>query len=187
MTLGNSNGESSKTGAFLNAFNQRSPTSGDFTPPTPTRSDPAPSRQATTTNDIRDPSPALETKDNGRYVVWRANQHDIFELWWKSTPFYAEELQQNSIGHPHWASSIRTAPVWNHYIQVADSRTGQPFVMCCICQTVLGHPNTRNTGTSTMKHHQRTSFCKKHRQLGSKHQRQLTAFELQVWYIVFRR
>ena len=65
MTLGNSNSESSKTGAFLNAFNQRSPTSGDFMPPILTHSDPAPSRQATTTNDIRDPSPVLEMKDNG--------------------------------------------------------------------------------------------------------------------------
>ena len=65
MTLSNSNGESSKTGAFLNTFNQRSPTSGDFMPLTLTCSDPAAFCQVTTTNDIRDLSPMLEMKDNG--------------------------------------------------------------------------------------------------------------------------
>ena len=64
ITLSNSNSEFSKTSVFLNTFNQRSLTSGDFMPLTPTCSDPAAFCQVTTTNDIRDSSPTLKTKDN---------------------------------------------------------------------------------------------------------------------------
>ena len=111
MTLSNSNGESSKTDVFLNAFSQRLPTFEDFTPPTPTGDNSVASRKTTRPSGISDPSPVLETKDNGRYVVWRAKQHDIFELWWKSTLFYTDELQQTRIRNPRWASAIRTAPI----------------------------------------------------------------------------
>ena len=80
MTLSNSNGEFSKTNTFLNAFSQRSLIFKNFIPPTPTRDNSVASHKMTRPSGISDLSPALKTKDNGRYVVWRAKQYDIFEL-----------------------------------------------------------------------------------------------------------
>ena len=73
MATNNLNGESSRTGTFLNAFNPRSPTSEDFAPPKLTHNDSIVSHQTITANDSQDLDPALETKDNRRYIVWRVN------------------------------------------------------------------------------------------------------------------
>lgn len=52
------------------------------------------------------------------------------------------------------------ADCWAGFQQVANGKDGNPGVMCNRCRTVLEHPATNHTGTSSMKKHLAGARCR---------------------------
>jgi hypothetical protein len=80
-----------------------------------------------------------------------------FVQWWLTTGFGLDPQYRDGI---KWGKK-KISDVWKQFEQVANERTGEPKVMCKHCFTVLTHPNTKRTGTSTLITHLKGGTCRK--------------------------
>ena len=72
-----------------------------------------------------------------------------FVDWWLKTGYGRSKQNLNWDISP----TKRRADCWKGFQQVANTKDGKPGVMCKRCRTVLAHPATNHTGTSTMQKH----------------------------------
>jgi hypothetical protein len=80
-----------------------------------------------------------------------------FVQWWLTTGFGLDPQYRDGI---KWEKK-KISDVWKQFEQVANERTGEPKVMCKHCFTVLTHPNTKRTGTSTLITHLKGGTCRR--------------------------
>ena len=79
-----------------------------------------------------------------------------FVKWWLDTG-YGKSKRINWDINP----TNRRAECWKGFQQVVNAEDGKPGVMCNKCRTVLTHPATNNTGTSSMQKHLDGLRCRK--------------------------
>lgn len=79
-----------------------------------------------------------------------------FVDWWLKTGYGRSKRNLNWDMSP----TKRRADCWKGFQQVANAKDGKPGVICKRCRTVLAHPATNHTGTSTMQKHLDGPRCK---------------------------
>lgn len=110
-----------------------------------------------------EPLSKLAQSQNGKYFVWKHKDHQTFLDWWLQTSWVINQNvdKDDLVRKLRWDSSSRTSQVWQQFDQVADQKTGTPWVLCRKCQgkAVLVHPCVRNTGTHSMSTHLTSKQC----------------------------
>jgi hypothetical protein len=83
------------------------------------------------------------------FIICTPEMTKEFVVWWLKTGYGRSKQNLN------WDTSPtkRRADCWKGFQQVANTKDGKPGVMCKRCRTVLAHPATNHTGTSTMQKH----------------------------------
>jgi hypothetical protein len=104
-------------------------------------------------------APELQTIASN-YILYDEEQKDAFMEWWEGTSWMLTAANKSNIKMPSWGSS-KVSPVWLHFSEVAHKNTGEPKVLCMVCQHLLAHPSIKNTGTSTMQSHVNSKNCRK--------------------------
>ncbi|KAJ5343441.1 hypothetical protein N7541_007919 [Penicillium brevicompactum] len=110
-----------------------------------------------------------------------------FVKWWLDTG-YGKSKRINRDGN----LTNRRAECWKGFQQVANAKDGKLGVMCNKCRTVLTHPATNHTGTSSMQKHLDGPRCRRQlpkkgassiRQLlsGAAEKRPASIFTQEVW------
>jgi hypothetical protein len=100
------------------------------------------------------------------YYKWTKEQHTDFIKWWEETPWVIEtagtslDTKKDLMKRLHWDSTTRSSKYWGDYVQVANSTSGEPFVVCRICNASLCYPNVRSSGTNLLKNHRRSKGCR---------------------------
>lgn len=107
----------------------------------------------------------LKRHTHGRYVVYADDQRDLFLEWWKRSDWGLQKAAGTRFTLSSWDTASKSSQAWSFYDQVATIASGEPHVACRFCGTVLKHPATSNTGTSTLNAHPASSGCKKKRKL----------------------
>ncbi|KAJ5742120.1 hypothetical protein N7533_011529 [Penicillium manginii] len=79
------------------------------------------------------------------YVVFTTTMTAEFIQWWLETDFGKKK-------RINWDVN-RRAECWKGFQQVANTKDGKPGVICKRCRTILEHPTTNHTGTSSMQKH----------------------------------
>lgn len=106
------------------------------------------------------PPPLLPTTVNKQYVIWNKKKQDQFNAWWLNTSWGITVMAGDGAPfHPNWGTTKKSSNVWDHFHEVAHARSGEPKVSCQTCDKVFNHPNTKNTGTSTMGKHLKLDKC----------------------------
>jgi hypothetical protein len=80
-----------------------------------------------------------------------------FIEWWQTTVHGSDTETQQRL---RWDAK-HISDIWENFDQVAHHVTGVPMVMCRICGVTLPHPNTKQSGTNTMKRHITSGRCQK--------------------------
>lgn len=87
------------------------------------------------------------------YLSYEANMSKEFVEWWLQTD-YGRKKRINWDGRHH-------ATCWEGFDQVANTKDGKPGVMCKRCRTVLEHPASAHSGTSSMNKHLKGPQCQR--------------------------
>jgi hypothetical protein len=110
------------------------------------------------------PSPPAELQrlESGKYVVWKLDYKDTFRQWFETTPWFKTWASK---GKPtiNWGGRKRKSgedSPWNYFQEVAIVQTGQPRIVCKMCQLDLSHPSAGH-GNHSMNLHLATAACKK--------------------------
>ena len=98
------------------------------------------------------------------YILYNCDKTDLmmetsriqFVKWWLMTEFGSKKELQKSI---RWDTIQKKSDVWSSFDQVANTRTGEPKVMCNRCQSVVVHPRFNRSGPSPMKNHLNNAYC----------------------------
>ncbi|CAG8209145.1 unnamed protein product [Penicillium salamii] len=95
-----------------------------------------------------DTLPRMRPDRINEFIICTPAMSAEFVQWWLHTN-YGKSKRIN------WDISpgSRCAKCWEGFHQVANAKDGKPGVMCNHCCTVLAHPATNHTGTSTMQKH----------------------------------
>lgn len=95
-----------------------------------------------------DTLPRIRPDRINEFIICTPAMSAEFVQWWLHTN-YGKSKRIN------WDISpgSRRAKCWERFQQVANTKDGKPGVICNHCRTVLAHPATNHTGTSTMQKH----------------------------------
>ena len=106
------------------------------------------------------PPPDLELVSRGgkdKFIVHPLRDDTSFLIWWEETS-YAVLLRQRG-KHHKWGESRRNSAWWTHFAEGATFPQGHPRLRCKYCGRLLKHPYIRNTGTTAMRNHLRSTNC----------------------------
>ncbi|KAJ9480686.1 hypothetical protein VN97_g12853 [Penicillium thymicola] len=100
--------------------------------------------------------PRIKPDRINEFIVCAPEMTAEFVKWWLDTG-YGKSKRIN------WDGNLtnRRAECWKGFQQVANAKDGKPGVMCNKCCTVLTHPATNHTGTSSMQKHLDGPRCRK--------------------------
>lgn len=100
--------------------------------------------------------PRIKPDRINEFIVCAPEMTAEFVKWWLDTG-YGKSKRIN------WDGNLtnRRAECWKGFQQVANAKDGKPGVMCDKCYTVLTHPATNHTGTSSMQKHLDGPRCRK--------------------------
>lgn len=87
------------------------------------------------------------------YLSYEAKMSKEFIEWWLQTD-YGKKKRINWDARHH-------ASCWEGFDQVAHTKDGKPGVMCRRCRTVLEHPASAHSGTSSMNKHLKGPQCQR--------------------------
>lgn len=79
------------------------------------------------------------------YIILTTTMTAEFIQWWLETDFGKKK-------RINWDMN-RRAECWKGFQQIANAKDGKPGVICKRCRTILEHPSTNHTGTSSMQKH----------------------------------
>lgn len=79
------------------------------------------------------------------YIIFTTTMTAEFIQWWLETDFGKKK-------RINWDMN-RHAECWKGFQQIANAKDGKPGVICKRCRTILEHPSTNHTGTSSMQKH----------------------------------
>jgi hypothetical protein len=110
-----------------------------------------------------DPPTDLRRSPNKQCVLYPAEDSckaEVFRLWWDATP-YAIHFR-TAKRQFKWGSKAKDEKsVWSHFVDGADIMQGAPRVLCKYCWRDHPHPAVKNSGTSTLRKHLNSGWCKK--------------------------
>jgi hypothetical protein len=94
------------------------------------------------------------------YPTEDSNKAELFRTWWNSTP-YGIKLQ--TAGRQlKWGNKAQDGKsVWSHFVDGANILQGAPKVLCKYCWRDHTHPSIKNSGTSTLRKHINSGWCRK--------------------------
>jgi hypothetical protein len=105
-----------------------------------------------------DPFQHLELSPNKRYAIWRRNNVEHWNPWWRHV--LNSSKSNDKFGYFSWTKAKRST-VWEHFEQGADIQNGSPKALCKACWKVFAHPELRTGGssTSTLRRHAEHKKC----------------------------
>jgi hypothetical protein len=83
---------------------------------------------------------------------------DTFQEWWNETKWGKKQDDLLKKMKMKWGGEKRSS-AWNHFDEVATQSLGEPKVRCKHCYTLLHHPSSEHTGTTTMRSHPSSQKC----------------------------
>lgn len=87
------------------------------------------------------------------FILYEASMSKEFVEWWLQTEYGRKR-------RIHWDGKHH-ATCWEGFDQVANTKDGKPGVMCKRCRTVLEHPASAHSGTSSMNKHFKGPQCQR--------------------------
>lgn len=126
--------------------------------------------------------------NNRQFYQWLPQWHEEFINWWSQTDWVINRIQDHGadilVKRVNW-NMKQTAECWNTFDQVANKRTGEPFLCCQVCQQSIAHPRAHgiNAGTTALRNHLRASRCKRY-QSNNNNQGQLSFSGRKVGWLV---
>jgi hypothetical protein len=114
-----------------------------------------------TSSNLLSPPPGLEVASRSggkdKVILYPLINETLFYGWWTQT-IYAQTLRQRGKKHK-WGQARRNSSLWTHFAEAATFPQGRPKLRCKYCSRLLEHPFIKNTGTTAMKNHLKTSTC----------------------------
>jgi len=90
------------------------------------------------------------------YVIYNSDQAKEWSDWFQLTKWQLDNTKTIE-----WSPEKKRSETWKYVKPCARVQDGLPAIHCRRCGDVLAHPSLKNTGTSTIVHHLKTSRCSK--------------------------
>ena len=93
-------------------------------------------------------------------VLFDSNTAGIFRDWWMLTEWGVGVAEENlDFPDPVWDSDKRRRQdVWEQFNEGARMSSGEPVIICLLCDAVLSHPNNA-AGPGNLGKHLKTARC----------------------------